>query len=266
MAKVFLSAGHGGKDPGAAAFGLKEKTINLNILKACRDELKRHDVTVVCSRTTDENDPVSDEVKEANTSNADIAVSFHTNAGGGDGSETYYYPGDEKGEKLAKLCEKYTKRIGQNSRGIKSGKHLHFINSTNMTAVLCECAFVDNDKDNNIIDTTAEQKKFGVAYAKAILEFLGIKYKEASTTKTETTKTHTTSDDDGSFKVKVEIKNLNIRKGPGTNYGVVGKYTGVGTFTIVDTAKGPGASKWGLLSSYRKKRNGWISLDFAKRI
>jgi N-acetylmuramoyl-L-alanine amidase len=47
-----------------------------------------------------------------------------------------------------------------------------------MTAVLCECAFIDNDVDNDIIDTVAEQKAFGVAYAKAILEYLNIPYKE----------------------------------------------------------------------------------------
>ncbi len=88
MAKVFLSAGHGGSDPGAVAYGLKEKTINLNIMLACRDELKRHGVKVYTSRTKDENDPVGEEVREANKSSADVAVSFHTNAGKGDGSES----------------------------------------------------------------------------------------------------------------------------------------------------------------------------------
>lgn len=29
-----------------------------------------------------------------------------------------------------------------------------------MVAILCECAFIDNDKDNDIIDTVAEQKAF----------------------------------------------------------------------------------------------------------
>ena len=180
--KVFLSAGHGGIDSGAVGYGLQEKTINLNVLLACKDELERHGVKVICSRTKDENDPVADEVKEANKSGATIAVSFHANAGGGDGSETYYYTTSKDGKKLAELCEKHTKAIGQNSRGIKSGNHLYFVNSTSMVAVLCECAFVDNDKDNNIIDTTSEQKKFGVAYAKAILEYLGIKYKEPAKT------------------------------------------------------------------------------------
>lgn len=179
--KVFLSAGHGGSDPGAVSYGLKEKDINLQIMLACQAELVRHGLTVICSRTKDENDPVSQEVKEANASGADVAVSFHTNAGKGDGSETYYFSTSERGKKLAQLCENHTKAIGQNSRGIKSGNHLYFIKNTKMTAVLCECAFVDNDADNNIIDTVAEQKKFGVAYAKAILEYLGIAYKTQAT-------------------------------------------------------------------------------------
>ena len=180
MSKVFLSAGHGGSDPGAVGFGMKEKDINLNIMLACLDELVKHGVTVVCSRTKDENDPVGNEVKEANASGADVAVSFHTNAGGGNGSESYYWTNDLKGQKLATLCEKHAKSIGQNSRGIKSGNHLYFIKNTNMTAVLCECAFIDNDTDNDIIDTTAEQKAFGVAYAKAILEYLGIDYNNSN--------------------------------------------------------------------------------------
>lgn len=187
MAKVFLSMGHGGTDPGAVAFGMKEKDINLAIGLACKAELERHGVKVICSRTKDENDPVAQEVIEANESEADLAFSIHTNAGGGNGSESFYYSTSEKGKRLAELCEKHTKAIGQNSRGIKEGDKLYFIRKTNMTAVLSECAFIDNDTDNNIIDTSAERKKFGVAYAKAILEYFGIAYKAASTTKTTST-------------------------------------------------------------------------------
>ena len=178
MAKitVFLSAGHGGSDPGACANGLKEKTINLNTLKACRDELERYCLNVVCSREKDEDDPVVQEVKEANKSGADLAVSFHANAGGGDGFEAFHHTSNSNMKKLAKLAEKHIKNLGQNSRGIKSGNHLYFIKHTTMPAVLFESFFVDNKTDKKIGDTTAEQKKFGVAYAKAILEYLGINY------------------------------------------------------------------------------------------
>ena len=64
------------------------------------------------------------------------------------------------------------------------------------------------------------------------------------------------------YRVRVTIKNLNIRKGPGTNYDKIGKYTGIGVFTIVAEADGEGATKWGKL----KSGAGWISLDYGKKI
>lgn len=177
MAKVFLSAGHGGADPGAVGNGLKEKDINLQIELACGAELARHGVSVVYSRVKDENDPVGEEVREANASGASVAVSFHTNAGGGDGSESWYYSTSANGKKLAQMLEDETKKLGQNSRGIKPTTGLAFCKNVNCVAVLCECGFIDSS-DIKIVDTTAEQKQFGIAYAKAILKYLGIAYKE----------------------------------------------------------------------------------------
>ena len=63
------------------------------------------------------------------------------------------------------------------------------------------------------------------------------------------------------YVVQVSIADLNIRKGPGTNYAKTGKYTGKGIFTIVAESSGQGASKWGKL----KSGAGWISLDYASR-
>ena len=68
------------------------------------------------------------------------------------------------------------------------------------------------------------------------------------------------------YLVRVSISDLNIRKGPGTDHAKIGKYTGAGTFTIVEEADGKGASRWGLLKSYQEKRNGWISLDYTAKV
>ena len=174
---VFLSAGHGGNDPGAVGYGLKEKDINLQTLLGCKAELERHNVKVFSSRTTDENDGVYEEVREAIASGVDLAVSFHTNAGGGNGFEAYCNTANPDGVRFSKLAEKYIKALGQNSRGVKDGTHLYFIRETPMTAVLLECFFIDNAADKNIGDTRAEQRALGVAYAKAILEYMGIDYK-----------------------------------------------------------------------------------------
>lgn len=64
------------------------------------------------------------------------------------------------------------------------------------------------------------------------------------------------------YRVRIGIANLNIRKGPGTNYNKTGLFTGVGVFTIVAESDGEGATKWGKL----KSGSGWISLDYAKII
>ena len=69
-----------------------------------------------------------------------------------------------------------------------------------------------------------------------------------------------------SYLVRVDIPDLNIRKGPGTDFARTGLFTGAGTFTIVEEADGKGAGKWGLLKSYKRERNGWISLDFVTRL
>ena len=69
------------------------------------------------------------------------------------------------------------------------------------------------------------------------------------------------------FIVRVSVEHLNIRKGPGTNHSTTGRYTGVGSFTIVDVKQGQGSNAgWGLLKAYADNRDGWISLDYAKRI
>lgn len=261
MAKVFLSAGHGGSDPGAVAFGMKEKDINLNVMLACNEVLVRHGITTILSRTKDEYDPVREEVKEANASKADLAFSIHTNAGGGDGSEAFSLAATGNGRKLALLCEKHIQAIGQNSRGAKVRKDLYFLKNTKMSAVLVECAFIDNDKDNDAIDTLAEQKKFGVAYAKAILEYFGIPYQENITPQPAPAPAPNTSTT-GSFKVRVKIDDLNIRKSP-TVYSAKNGVTGKGTFTIIEVKSGKGSKTgWGKL----KSGMGWISLDYATRV
>ena len=72
-----------------------------------------------------------------------------------------------------------------------------------------------------------------------------------------------TATTDDSFKVMVSIANLNIRRGPGTNYGRTGSFTGKGTFEITEVATGEGSTAgWGKL----KSGAGWISLDYATRV
>lgn len=220
MAKyiVFINAGHGGDDPGAVAYGLVEKSLNLTMALACRDELERHGVIVIMSRSKDENDKLVDVVSEANASGAIIALSFHNNAGKGDGWEALINLNNAEAVKIAKLAEKYVKEIGQNSRGLKNGNWLYFVANTDMTALLFEGAFLDNDTDNNIVDTIAKQKAFGVAHAKAVLEYLGITYVSQESVKEEAPKAETPTTDAGElYRVRESWDKPETQKGAYNN-------------------------------------------------
>ena len=180
--KVFLGVGHGGSDPGAVANNTKEKDLNLSIALACRDELVRHGVSVKMSREKDENDTISEEIKECNTYGPDLAVDIHNNAGGGDGGEVFYSHLGGKGKTLAENILAEIVKVGQNSRGIKTrvnsqGKDYYgFIRQTSCPAVIVECAFVDNASDLKILSTEAQRKDMGIAIAKGILKTLGVAY------------------------------------------------------------------------------------------
>ena len=180
--KVFLGVGHGGSDPGAVANNTKEKDLNLSIALACRDELVRHGVSVKMSRDKDENDTISEEIKECNAYAPDLAVDIHNNAGGGDGGEVFYSHLGGKGKTLAENILAEIVKVGQNSRGIKTrvnsqGKDYYgFIRQTSCPAVIVECAFVDNASDLKILSTEAQRKDMGIAIAKGILKTLGVAY------------------------------------------------------------------------------------------
>lgn len=95
----------------------------------------------------------------------------------------------------------------------------------------------------------------------SIIEKYNLTQYDTAASKKNTEKTMT--DADCPFVVRVSISDLNIRKGAGTNTAKTGKYTGVGTFTIVQVKSGKGSTAgWGKL----KSGAGWISLDYVKRV
>lgn len=177
--KVFLGVGHGGNDPGAVKY-IKEADVNLIMALACRDYLEKSGVIVKMSRTVDEDDPLSEEIRECNEFDPDLAIDIHNNSGGGDGFEVYHCHRGGTSKTLAKNIETEVKKIGQNSRGLKvrlnstGTDYYGFIRCISAPSVICEGVFVDNKADAAQADTKKEQKSFGVAYAKGILKTLGI--------------------------------------------------------------------------------------------
>lgn len=190
MPKVFIGVGHGGTDGGAAANGLIEKNVNLVMALAMKLELERHGVKVGISRTTDVTIGLAKEISLCNTYAPDLAVECHNNAGGGKGFEVFRQTNSyaTKSTALAKAIEAQVIAIDQNSRGVKTklnssgADYFGWLRQCKCPAVLCEGAFLDNAQDYLMISTEAKQQAFGVAYAKGVLDYLGIAWKSPAAT------------------------------------------------------------------------------------
>lgn len=92
--KVVIDPGHGGKDPGAMAHGIKEKDVVLDIAKKLAPVLQQQlGCEVILTRDSDVFIPLEERTAIANTENADLFVSLHVNAHPSSavrGLETYF--------------------------------------------------------------------------------------------------------------------------------------------------------------------------------
>lgn len=184
MARVFLDAGHGGKDPGAVGNGMQEKVIALSATLKIGNILANHGVDVRYSRTTDVFLELADRANRANNAKADKFVSIHCNAfsdSSARGVETYSYPGSSTGAALAKNIQDSIIASGAYTvnRGCKTA-NFAVLRLTNMPAALVELAFITNSQDANILRN--RQNDLAVAVAKGILKNLGIPYNGGGST------------------------------------------------------------------------------------
>ena len=230
--KIFLDAGHGGSDPGAVKY-VTESKVAISVVKAAASYLKNNYICEVKADTTaDSTTTISN---RANKWEADLFISVHFNAGGGDGWEGLVY--SSKNNKLGKTFEKQILAIGQNSRGIKYRPDLNVLRSTNMPAILNEMAFVDNKKDIKDWDEPAELKEMGIALAKAAADYLKLKKKKPKKEKVP-------------FKVKTKT-NLIVREKSSLTSKKMDKVAKKGeVYTIVEVKGNRGKLKTG----------GWITI------
>ena len=77
---VVIDPGHGGKDPGAVANGLREKDINLAVSRKLAAALKKKGIDVRLTRNSDVYLTLKERTNLANQWNAEVFISIHANA------------------------------------------------------------------------------------------------------------------------------------------------------------------------------------------
>ena len=180
--KIYINPGHSNTDPGAVGYAT-ERELNVKVSNYMNEYLlANYDVETRMNPGT--MGVLKTIANDANTWGADLFVSNHFNAAGGDGYESLIY--STRTQKLGEVFEKHVKAVGQNSRGVKCRPGLAVLRHTSMDAILTEGAFVDNWKDIQDWNDDSELKILGEAYAKAAAEYLGLTAKKTSATKPAT--------------------------------------------------------------------------------
>ncbi len=144
--KIVINAGHTklGKGTGASKLlneSKETRKIAYELMKLLADT--KHEVVPAVFDKSENN--LKEAVDLSNNENADLFISIHLNAGGGEGVECFTWKGQKKPQAV-KICENIAK-LGFKNRGVKNGSHLYVIKNTKATAILVECCFVDNTKD-----------------------------------------------------------------------------------------------------------------------
>ena len=181
MKKIYINPGHSDIDPGAIGYET-ERVLNVKVSDFMAQYLQANYDCLIRMNPGSMNS-LSAIVKDANDWGADLFVSNHFNAAGGDGYEALVY--GENRVPLGEIFEKHVKAVGQNSRGVKLRPGLYVLKYTHMAAILNEGAFVDNKKDIQDWNDDAELLKLGIAYAKAAAEFLDLETKTVAEIESE---------------------------------------------------------------------------------
>ena len=197
---VVRDPGHGGSDPGACKYGLREADLTLKIAQYCKSKLEEYShVEVYMTRTADTDNNLANRVAYAKKFNPDVFVSIHINAVGGQhgGAEVYYPNGNyipgigTEGKELAEVIQQKLVALGLYNRGIKirntedgaqypDGSPSDYLGvikrskEAGFPAVLIEHAFIDNYGDvYNFLSREDKVKEMGYADATAIAEYYG---------------------------------------------------------------------------------------------
>ena len=173
MKKIYINPGHSVEDPGAVGYET-ERRLNVAVSRYMAAYLLDH-YNCQVRITADELLTLSEVCSDANRWGADLFVSNHFNAGGGDGYEALVY--NQSRVSLGKLFETQVLAAGQNSRGVKLRPELAVLKNTAMPAIVNEGAFVDNLQDITDWNEDTELQVLGEAYAKAAAAFLKLEEK-----------------------------------------------------------------------------------------
>lgn len=172
--RIWIDAGHGGKDPGAiGAGGAYEKHVTLAVSLLLRDLLVQAGADVRMTRVDDREVDLTARTVLANAAKADLFVSVHGNSGSATatGIETYYWTTHPASRRLAgAVHQALVAGLGLPDRKVRSADYVVLVKTT-MPSVLAELGFLSNPKEERLLRDPTFQRKAAEALKDGIFTF-----------------------------------------------------------------------------------------------
>lgn len=174
--RILIDPGHGGQDPGAIGWtGLREKDVVLDIALRLRDLLEKQGAEVILSREDDTFISLIDRACLAERTGAEVFVSIHVNSSvnkEANGTETYYYYADPKGQELATLIQReMLTTLELSNRAPRPNRDFVVLKENTVPAVLTEVAFISNRAEEKLLGQPAFRQKAAEAIFRGLVAY-----------------------------------------------------------------------------------------------
>lgn len=187
---IVIDPGHGGIDPGAKGpGGVVEKDVTLEVSRKLATVLGQYGAVVILTRDADmdlsssqgeklitrKREDLARRVGMANDRNADAFISVHVNSFKSGprehGAQTFYQPGCQAGEKLAKCIQSELVRLLGNTKRKEKAVDYYTTRHAKVPAVIVEIGFISNAREEKLISNPDYQGKLAYAIGAGVVKY-----------------------------------------------------------------------------------------------
>ncbi|KPU27909.1 hypothetical protein TR13x_00725 [Caloranaerobacter sp. TR13] len=178
--KICIDAGHGGRDFGAAGYGLSEKDVNLDISIRLEKLLKKKGYQVVMTRRKDITLSPKERIKKINDLKCNLVISIHNNASNNkkaNGCEVIHPYKSVIGRELSRDILFNISSLGFTARRVyyrlnsRREDYYYILREIETLSIIVECAFITNYKDNMLLSQDFVRNRIAEAIAKAVIRY-----------------------------------------------------------------------------------------------
>ena len=179
---VVIDAGHGAGDPGVTYAGLHEKDLTLSLARLVKELNKDENLTVILTRSSDEQVSLADRTEIAREKNADLFISLHIGfdekAGNKNGVEVYI-PNNNSSLRIqnqllaSALVQNFRPYLKVADSIYERSSGIFVLNKNSCPSALVELGYLNNASDRSFISNRENQQKIAGSILKSIADYFG---------------------------------------------------------------------------------------------